>query len=666
MSDNLLVLEKHEQLKRTMDSHAIVAITDVRGTIVEVNDLFCAISGYNREELIGNNHRILNSGYHSKEFFQEMYRTISRGEIWKGEIKNRAKDGTLYWVDSTFVPWAGKDGKPEFYVAIRTDITKQKRLQEEADRANKSKSEFLAMMSHEIRTPMNGIIGFTTLLNQTQLSETQKDYVKIIESCGKNLLGLINDILDLSKMEAEKLSIEREDFDICDSVNYVKEVLKAKANEKKIEIFHSIENGVPRYYCGDRQRVQQVLMNLVSNAVKFTEWGGITIRVDVVSLEDKKYLKFQVFDTGVGISEEKIKDLFQPFSQVDSSSTRRFEGTGLGLAISKKIIEMMGGSIGCESRLGKGSEFWFALPLVGVEKNPMQFAKKADPADLQKVKGKKVLIVEDHSENAQFFKEQLQIWGAHCEEAHSVKEGYSKLKTAIHQKEPFDLALVDYFMPVANGFQLASLVRRDPVFESYPVGLLLLKSGGIDDEKDYLQWGFDAVLSKPILQLEILLKEIANILSLKPELIRKEKSEANSTKAFPSESLLNVLVAEDNSINYQLVELFLQPLGANIVWAKNGREACDAVLKNSFDIVLMDCQMPEVDGMIATQQIRVMESNSAGVLANQKKRLPIIAVTAHAFEVDRQKFLNLGMDDVLTKPINQKQLKDTIFKWTSE
>ncbi|MES2310168.1 MAG: PAS domain S-box protein [Verrucomicrobiota bacterium] len=664
---------KNQRLRNTMNAHSIVAITDVAGTILEANDGFCRISQYFREELVGQNHRLINSGFHPREFFREMYHTISSGKTWQGEIKNRAKDGTYYWVSSTIVPWMNDEGKPEYYVAFRTDITQQKLLQEEltvakeqAEEASRAKSEFLAMMSHEIRTPMNGIIGFSSLLDQMSLEETQREYVSIIQTCGQNLLSLINDILDFSKMEARKLELVVQEFDLNEAIHYVRELLTPKAEEKGIEIVHFVDPRVTLLYRGDQQRIQQILMNLVGNAVKFTEKGEISIitQHEAASEVAPASIKVKVKDSGVGIPEGRLKELFTPFTQVDSSSTRKFEGTGLGLAISMGLVKMMGGEIGCQSVYGKGSEFWFTLPILNLKKERVESPPQDESLDLSILHGLKILIIDTIETDRILFKEQLTHWKTDCDVASSAEEGHSKLKKAAQEGAPFTIAVIDCQMDDEKALHLAKMIREDLALTQ----MLLIGLSSVPFAKGsaFTEIGFNTVLIKPIMKQEHFLAEVLKALQMTNPPEQPSPAPSHLEKPISKRASLRFLVAEDNDLNWRLIGLQLMRWKAELVWAKNGKEACEKVMEGAFDLVLMDCQMPEMDGYEATAKIREMEREGRISTPSGHDRLPILAVTAHAFDSNREKCLSVGMDDILTKPISTKDLDQILQKWLNQ
>jgi PAS domain S-box-containing protein len=397
-------LKELEDLKFALDQHCIVARTDARGVITSVNEKFCTVSKYAPEELIGQTHKIVNSRHHSKEFFDELWRTISSGQTWR-------------WVDTTIVPFRGADGRPFQYIAIRMDITNLKRIEEElrgskdvAEQASRAKSEFLANMSHEIRTPLNGIMGMTDLALDTQLTQEQRDYLETVKSSSDSLLTVINDILDFSKIEAGKLDLECAEFELRDAVESTLKTLAMRAGEKKLELLCEIAADVPEMVRGDAVRIRQVLTNLTGNAIKFTEHGEVALRVEKdagAHAGQELSLRFTVADTGVGILASKLKLIFDPFSQADTSTTRKYGGTGLGLTISARLVEMMDGKIWVESELGRGSQFHFTVKLeVSGSKESQAIWNTA----VEQLRGLRVLVVDDNPTNRRILDGMLRNW----------------------------------------------------------------------------------------------------------------------------------------------------------------------------------------------------------------------------------------------------------------
>ena len=461
--------------KNTLDEFAIVSITDQKGIIAYVNDNFCKISKYNREELIGQDHRIVNSGYHSKDFMRGLWRTIAKGEIWKGEIKNKSKDGIIYWVDTTIVPFLDERGKPNKYVAVRTDITDQKSFTEElteakvvaelatlnaeeakgiAERALQSKQQFLSNMSHEIRTPMNAILGFTKVLLKTDLVPTQKEYLNAIKTSGDGLLVLINDILDLAKTDAGKMTFEEKPFKIEFSISTMHQVFDLKIKEKNLELVKEYDNKIPEVLIGDAVRLNQILLNLLSNAIKFTQKGKINIAVRLLNEDkEKATIEFAITDTGTGIQEDKLESIFENFQQATSSTSRLFGGTGLGLAICKQLIEKQGGTISVKSKVNEGSTFSFTLSFQ--KTNGENKKENGDVVLDNEIKNIKVLLVEDIKLNQLLMKIILEDVKFKYDIADNGKIAIEKLQT-----ETYDIILMDLQMPEMNGFEATEYIRN--------------------------------------------------------------------------------------------------------------------------------------------------------------------------------------------------------------
>ncbi len=816
-------LKKLHELKYALDQHSIVAVTDIKGTIVYANKRFVMISGYSENELLGSNHRIINSGYHDKEFWHNMFLTVSQGNAWHEEVCNKRKNGSFYWVDTTIVPMM-EGGKPSSYIAIRTDITKRKtadialkesqaqlqlmadstqvgmwdwqvetgevifnerwaeiigyqleelmpinidtwtskchpadlvkstelleaywrgesdyyslearmkhklgywiwvldtgkvvewgdnrqpirmigthlditktkrtekelvEAKEQAEQAAAAKSEFLASMSHEIRTPMNGVLGMIGLLLNSQLNEDQFRKAMLAQSSAESLLILINDILDFSKIEAGKLDLEIMDFDIRQLFGEFSESLALKAEEKNIELILNLMSIEQSSVRGDPNRIRQIMVNLIGNAIKFTEQGEVIITASLEEIIDGELMfKASVTDTGIGIPDNKLDKLFESFTQVDASTTRQYGGTGLGLSIVKSLSELMGGRVKVFSQLGKGSCFQVELKL---EKS--QLSNQVVPeVDISKLK---FLVVDDNETNREVLKGQLEHWGGEVSLFSSGLALLTYLQVNGHI-ERYDIAFLDMQMPVMDGAELGQKIRA--LEHGQQLKLIMMTSMGYrGDAEFFAKIGFDAYFPKPATTSDLFnaisvvsesgdaFKQASPLVThhylqtlssekFQPlsELDRVRGSENKQLGDFNVENSLRIslnkykiLLVEDNIINQEVALGLLDLLGQTADIASSGIDALNNLSANDdnqqYDIIFMDCQMPMMDGYEATRAIR----NSVDM---NFQHIPIIAMTANAMKGDREKCLEAGMNDYLVKPITTEGIERIFETWLS-
>ena len=584
---------------------------------------------------------------HAEQAFLDERRILETGKpILEIEERETWRDGRVGWVSTNKLAICDRNGNVVGTFGISRDITARKLAEDEvhraraaAESANRAKSDFLANMSHEIRTPMNGIIGMTELALGTSLNGEQREYLSMVKSSAEALLTILNDILDFSKIEARKLSLDAVPFPLRDVVGDTLRALAVRAQQKGIELSSHICKEVPDYVIGDPGRLRQVLVNLLGNAIKFTTGGEVSVRVCPVSAEGADVLRFEVSDTGIGILPDKLATIFQPFEQADHSTTRRFGGTGLGLAIATQLVELMGGQISVTSEPERGSTFAFSAKLPETQAPP-----DIIPRPINSLAGLRVLAVDDHATNRRLLEEVLTGWKMDATVVESAPLALAELRRAAEAGQPYPLLLLDAHMPDVDGFMLASQVRQLPALVG-TVFVMLTSAGQPEDLARCRELGISATLIKPIKQSDLL-----NTLLGALDLIRRVTP---PPVPIAFESPLRILLAEDNVVNQKLAVRLLEKRGHLVTVAATGVEAVEAARRGTFDLVLMDVQMPDMDGLEATRIIRDSEQETG-------RRIPIIAMTARAMKGDRESCLESGMDGYLAKPIQPRELFEVL------
>ena len=647
-----------------------IVFADADNRIVEVNAFFCRLFGKEQGEIVGSTiEEGVGEGAALKRILAQidLFRTtpdappfVVQRPLADAEVIMRMQpiyldgeyDGVLLNVVDVTELVGSQRAIEEANTQLEQAIGRANQLAMTAELANVAKSQFLANMSHEIRTPMNGIIGMTGLLLDSDMSPEQREYAETVRSCADALLTLINDILDFSKIEAGKMDLEIIDFDLRGALEEACDLLAVRAQEKGLEFVCMVEPEVPSLLRGDPGRLRQIITNLVGNAAKFTSDGEVSIRVSLdEETDDRAIVRFAVTDTGIGIPPDRQEALFEAFTQVDTSTTRKFGGTGLGLSISKRLAEAMNGEIGLESVEGEGSTFWFTTVL---DKQPVSGQPEATGADAS-LEGVRVLVVDDNATNRRLLDMLLDTWQCRHDEAADAHTALAKLRAAVEEGDPYRVALLDLQMPEIGGEALGAEIKKDPAVAD-TILVMLTSVGQRGDAARMQETGFAAYLTKP-LKKSVLHDCLVTVLGTQgqPSTGSDKGIVTRHSIADANRHNVRILLAEDNVINQRVALKVLEKFGYSVDTAVNGRLALDAVQDTAYDLVLMDCQMPVMDGYEATEAIRQAEGD--------RKHTPIIAMTAGAMDGDRDRCLDAGMDDYLIKPVRPQELQNMIEKW---
>jgi two-component system sensor histidine kinase/response regulator len=637
---------------------------DVASGEMWVSEHFAEMFGYEQREFLGRRQKFFDillseDGARLREAIE---RSIRDGILVDVEVRAKTHAGETRWYRVRGAVERNADGVATTVSGSQRDITQRQQYAlalleatETAAAANKAKSQFLANMSHEIRTPMNGVIGMIELLLETPLNPMQLDYAQTVRDSAAALLTVINDILDFSKVEAGKLDLEVLDMDMRDTVEDVARLLAIQAHAKGLEVIALIDPSLPDLVRGDAGRLRQVLLNLGGNAVKFTQQGEVSIECKVAGKDDRGILiRCEIRDTGTGIPASRVNALFTAFTQVDSSTTRRFGGTGLGLSIVKRLVELMGGEVGVSSEEGVGSTFWFTARL-----GPAQDGAKARPAPPTELRGQRIVIVDDNMTNRKVLMGQLSLCGMEAFCASSADEALSLMRIAANAGRPFEVALIDHQMPGCDGATLGKTILAEPALRGARL-ILLTSSGQRGDGRMFSELGFAGYLLKPVTHRD-LTDCLMMVLGTQAEDWRMATQPIVTRHALRSQrqrEARHVLLAEDNVVNQKVACRILEKLGYRVDVAADGLAAFEAWQSGRYHAILMDCQMPIMDGYETTRKIR--EHEAAG------KHVPIIALTAHAMKGADNECRAAGMDDYLSKPIDRAQLQEALSRWLND
>ena len=648
-----LEIIRQKQIFEALFQHSPVAIVmmDNREKIITCNPEFENLFGYSRREVLGK--EIDNLVVPEEE--KDEARRISHSALQEAvhsEGRRCKKDGSLLDVQIFGVP-IFVHGEQVGAIGLYHDITGLLQAKAQAEEASRLKSEFLANMSHEIRTPMNGVMGMIELALDTELTFEQREFLEAAFESSESLLGILNDILDYSKIEAQRLDLEIIDFNLRNVVEKVGSTLAQRAHSKGLELTCFVSYEIPVLVKGDPGRLRQILFNLAGNAIKFTEKGDVSIRADLQEESEAEVIvRFSVKDSGIGIPMEQQQKIFGRFTQADGSTTRKYGGTGLGLAISKKLSEMMGGEIGLESISDEGSEFWFtAVFEKQTDLQPLSYSSS------ESIKGSRILVVDDNQTNRVILSKMISNFDCMADTVEGGAQALEKLKVDSDGKAPYELIVLDMQMPGMDGVETATAIKEDPQINKIPI-IILTSMGQRGDASLFESLGCSAYLLKPVKQQQLYNTLLAVIGIQDDQKVKPRKIITRHTISDDQLRTVKVLLAEDNPINQKLALALLKKAGILAEAVQNGKQAVAAVEKNSYNLVLMDVQMPEMDGFEATQRIRAMGSD--------KKSIPIIAMTAHAMKGDRERCLDAGMDDYIDKPIVPQKFFEIVTRWSSK
>jgi PAS domain S-box-containing protein len=638
------------KFKNGVDNAAVpIIITDYEGNIEYVNREFELIYGYSLSEVRGKNPRIISSGKTQLEVYQNLWKTIKSGKKWTGKFDNKSKNGDTIIVEAYINPVFDTAGKIINFVGIHRDITLQTKLmndliiaRQQAEEASIAKSNFLSSMSHEIRTPLNAIVGMADLLKEMDLPQDAKNYIDILHNASDSLLAIINDILDISKIEAGKMEIENILFNLEKLLYDITEIIAIQASKKNIEVMCRIKPDVPLNLVGDPIKLRQIIMNLMGNSVKFVEKGWILLEVSKKDEDNENvYLNFIVEDTGIGIPKENLDKLFNRFVQADSSISRKYGGSGLGLSISKALVELMGGKISVTSEVGKGTKFSFDIKFKKTKTESEDFKKLS----IESLKGIKILVVDDNDINRIIIKEMLAGLGAILYDTNNPNVGYNMLS-----KDRFDLAIIDYNMPEMNGYELSKKIMTSSEILNKPKIIITSSDIAKFKKENLKEINVDSFLLKPI-KKSVLIDNLLSVLGKEKHEIIKNKEIQNYSKEDLPE--IKILIVDDSEDNRILMDSYLKKSKVIYDMAENGIEALEKFKSNKYDIIFMDMQMPDMDGMEATKKIREYEKEK------NLERTKIVALTANVLKEQIENALKNGFDDYLTKPIR----KNNFYKY---